>query len=192
MFDILDLLSFASILSMSSTSISSADLNNLKEQFSYAHIHAVVAAAGYCFKMSSREEDNDGIDLTIRALGSRGSRSRPTVDVQVKSTASALREDSLNVYYDLDVDAYKKLCSNDYSNPYILILVLLPEKSDDWLSSHTAQELCLRKCSYWKSFSGEPEIPNKKTIRVPIPKDNLFTVSALQKIMTKIRNREAL
>jgi len=56
---------------MSPTLFSSPDLNNIKEQFSYAHIHAVVAAAGYCFKMSSREEDNDGIYLKIILFRSR-------------------------------------------------------------------------------------------------------------------------
>lgn len=167
-------------------------LNNLKEEFSYAHVHAVVAAAGYSYKQSSRPEDNDGIDLTIRALGASGSYRRPTLDVQVKATSSHLREDREYIFYDLKVQDYRKLCSTDYSVPCILILVVLPPEPEDWLSSASPEELCLRKCSYWKSLEGAPDTQNEGQIRIKIPKTNLFSVESLRQIMEKVRNRQVL
>lgn len=58
-------------------------LNDRKEEFSYAYIQAVASATGLVVQKSPRMIDNQGIDITISyPIGAL-----PRIDAQVKCTS---------------------------------------------------------------------------------------------------------
>ena len=69
--------------------------------------------------------------------------------------------------------------------PRILVVVLIPETPEDWLTQSEA-ELCIRGCGYWISLRGKPKTQNTNAVTVAIPRTNQFTVAALQSIMERI------
>jgi hypothetical protein len=50
--------------------------------------------------------------------------------------------------------------------------------------------MVLRHCAYWVSLKGYPETQAKKTIRVFVPLANVFSVTAVQGIMQRLRERK--
>jgi Domain of unknown function (DUF4365) len=71
-------------------------LNTQKEDFSYAYIYAVTAAAGYSLQSATRRLDDSGIDATITVPGTIGSKRLPRFDIQLKSTSqNILQEQSI-------------------------------------------------------------------------------------------------
>lgn len=52
-------------------------LNTQKEDFSYAYVYGVAAAAGYSLQSATRQLDNSGIDATITVPGTIGSKRLP-------------------------------------------------------------------------------------------------------------------
>ncbi|NJO93884.1 MAG: DUF4365 domain-containing protein [Hydrococcus sp. RM1_1_31] len=51
----------------------------------------------------------------------------------------------------------------------------------------------MKYCGYWVSLQGYPETNNKKTVRISIPKEQLFTEKSLKKLMEEAsENRERL
>lgn len=161
------------------------DRNAHKEEFSYAYIHAVAAAAGYSCESATRLKDLEGIDITITALGVLGTRRCPRIDLQVKCTSRTdiIHDDCIK--FPLEVPAYEKLRFDDPTLPYFLVVVLVPDNLDDWLI-HSENELLLRHCGYWKSLVGEPETRNTKNITVQVPRTNLFTPDALKGFMQNL------
>ena len=161
------------------------DRNAHKEEFSYAYIHAVAAAAGYLCANATRLMDMEGIDVTIAALGVQGTRRCPRIDLQVKCTS---REDLVHddcIKYPLEVAAYDNLRFDDPSIPYYLVVVLVPNNIDNWLE-HSENELLLRHCGYWISLAGKPQTSNTTSITVQVPRENLFTPDALKGFMENL------
>ncbi len=74
---------------------------------------------------------------------------------------------------------------NDFAIPRILVVVLIPEKPEDWITQSEA-ELCMRDSGYWLSLRGMPETQNTTAVTVTIPRTNQITVAALQLIMEGI------
>ncbi len=140
------------------------DRNAHKEEFSYAYIHAVAAAAGYSCANATRLLDMEGIDVTITALGIQGTRRCPRIDLQVKCTYRTDIVHTACIKYPLEVQAYEKLRFDDPTIPYILVVVFVPDNLDEWLI-HSESELLLKHCGYWKSLAGEPGTRNRKNIR---------------------------
>jgi hypothetical protein len=56
----------------------------------------------------------------------------------------------------------------------------------------TEDQLIVRRCAYWQSFMGQPATKNKETIRVAVPRKNVFSVDALNQLATLIRAGEPL
>ncbi|MEM9927463.1 MAG: DUF4365 domain-containing protein [Cyanobacteria bacterium P01_D01_bin.50] len=50
----------------------------------------------------------------------------------------------------------------------------------------------LRRCGYWLSLKGQPETQNTESITVYLPRQQLFTVSAIKNIMEQIETRGKL
>jgi len=161
------------------------DRNAHKEEFSYAYIHAVAAAAGYSCSVSPRLLDLEGIDMTIAALGIQGTRRCPRIDLQVKCTSRTDIVDSDQIRYPLEVKAYRELAHDDRIIPCYLVIVLVPENIDDWLV-HSSSELLLRYCGYWVSLAGQPTTQNAKTVTVHVPRENLFSPEALKRLLLKV------
>jgi Domain of unknown function (DUF4365) len=157
------------------------DLNLQKEEFSYAYIHAIAATAGYCFQLAPRPLDMDGIDGIIATPATSGSLRRPRLEIQVKCTSRDILTEQ-KVLFPLAVKNYDDL---RYDDPYIsrlLVVVVVSENPQNWLK-HSETELCLQGCGYWISLRGQPATPNRTTVTISIPRQNLFNPPALITIM---------
>jgi hypothetical protein len=67
----------------------------------------------------------------------------------------------------------------------------MPADEAAW-TDQDEDRLLLRYCAYWLSLKGMPPTQNTATIRVAIPRTNVFSVSALTSLMEKVRKREEL
>lgn len=164
--------------------------NSHKEEFSYAYIHAVAAAAGYSCEKAPRLLDLEGIDLTVTAVGTQGSRRCPRIDLQVKCTSKVEITEDEHIKYRLRVEDYERLIFDDPTIPYYLVVVVVPDEVDDWLI-HSENEILLKRCGYWKCLAGEPPTKNTGKITVPIPRINLFTPSVLKGFMEHLGGRKS-
>lgn len=162
------------------------NLNTQKELFSYAYIHAVASAAGYSSEVT-KERDRYGIDLTI--AGEEGDFF-PQLDVQAKCISMDVPNDQF-VRYPLKLKNYNDLRTEKITAPRILVVVLVPEKIEDWLHQ-SEQEMCMKYCAYWKSLRGERETKNTTSVTVSLPRTNLFSVDALKSLMQRIAAGETL
>ena len=163
------------------------DLNTRKEEFSYAHIQAIASVAGYVVEKKPRPMDSAGLDLMIECPGEIGTVLFPKIDAQVKCTASKNIVSEKYIRFPLPVRNYDILRHLGPTVPQILIVVLVPEKVEQWLNI-TREETTMRKCAYWMSLKGKESVPNESTITVHIPQTNLLTPDSLSQIMTNSRN----
>jgi hypothetical protein len=161
------------------------DRNAHKEEFSYAYIHAIAAAAGFSCENATRLKDLEGIDITISALGIYGTRRCPRIDLQVKCTSRTDIVHSDCIKYPLEVPAYNNLRFDDPVIPCFLVVVLVPECLDEWLI-HSEKEVLLRHCGYWESLAGLPETNNTHNITVKVPRTNLLTPESLKGHMNRL------
>jgi hypothetical protein len=158
------------------------------EQLSRAYVQAVAAMA-HC--TCARPEQDYGVDLTIRLVEEVGGMIRPVgrnLDLQLKSTINATLTAS-EVVYDLDLRAYNILRKSTRRAPIFLVLLVLPPDQNNWLA-HTEDRLEVRRCAYWLSLRGAVAVPNTRSVRVRIPRQNQFTPDALARIMEAAANEE--
>ncbi|MDF5727244.1 MAG: DUF4365 domain-containing protein [Rhizonema sp. PD38] len=165
-------------------------LNTQKEDFSYAYVHAVTATAGYSLQTATRRLDDSGIDATITVPGKLNSKRLPRFDIQIKSTSQDINKYS-SIKYRLSIKNYDELREDDPFVPQLLILVLILDDVNDWLSQ-SEESLCLKQCGYWLSLRGQPPVDNLSTITVDIKRQNIFSPNALRMIMERIADGEPL
>jgi hypothetical protein len=152
-----------------------------QEALSRAYVKAIAAMAGVTCTDAAQDF---GIDQWLRAVeqvGHRYTDSGDQLDVQVRSTIRAVFTET-EVLYDLDVRTYDLLRKDRPRCPRILVVVVFPDDEDRWMSQ-SVEELIIRRCAYWRSFRGAPAVENLNTVRVPIPRTNVFSVAALRAIM---------
>lgn len=153
--------------------------NDKKEALSRAFASAVAAAAGYCTAPPA-DFDRDSIDMTFTAGGPR----RPKLDAQLKAS-SGLTDADDHFAFVLPKKNYEDLRA-DTVTPRILVVLDMPEPSDDWLLV-TNDNLVLRRCAYWTSLAGFPDTSNTTSVTVRIPKANRFDPPALAALMDQAR-----
>jgi hypothetical protein len=161
-----------------------------QEAVSRAYIHAIAARCG--LGCSFRDFDY-GIDLTVHAIqriGRRYVEAGFSLDIQAKTSTAAVVTPT-QVLYDMEVKAYDNLRAIDVGCPRIVVLLVMPKEELAW-TEQNEDHLLLRKCAYWMSLKGKPATTNTTTIRVAIPRTNLFSVDALTQLMDKVRKREEL
>jgi hypothetical protein len=112
------------------------------------------------------------------------------LDIQAKST-TARNLSATDVVYDLDVRNYDDLRDPQVGCPRILVLLVLPEEEGRWVEQ-TEDRLLMRHGAYWLSLKGRGPTVNQKTVRVLLPRANLFSAQALEILMGKVRGREPL
>lgn len=162
----------------------SIDLNTQKERFSDAYLHAVASAAGYA--VNPRPTDWVSIDWTIESHEKYEQRWFPTIDVQMKSTSS-IQLDGDYLSFPLEIKNHRELRGDLYGSPRILVMVHVPEDVEYWLQ-HSKEQLIVRHCGYWVSLREELESSNSSSVTVKIPRQNQFTVDALQSMMLRVGN----
>ena len=148
--------------------------NLIKEELSLAYVQAVTARSGH--DLTVRRVDYRGIDGTVENPLLRGVN---RVDFQLKSTTVYNIRDT-DIMYDLRVDNYNLLVS-ERDIPRVFILFIMPRDETQWLVQ-SPDELCLRRCAYWRSLMGEDPSNNRSTVRIPVPQANVFDQNGLRDV----------
>ena len=168
------------------TAAMSMDENEQKQQFSFAYIRAVAAAAG--FAVSRPEVDDDSIDLQITARGDSGTISSPKIELQVKCTSQNVVKDQ-HIAYSLNLKNYNELRMTTPQIPRILVVIVVPADVDDWLAQ-SEEALMMHHCGYWVSLCGRETTTNQYTVTVHLPRNQLFSSTQLRGIMTRVAECE--
>ncbi|KAA1179705.1 DUF4365 domain-containing protein [Paenibacillus sp. B2(2019)] len=159
---------------------------HIKEGLSLAYVSAVAHMAGMDY---TQPKFDYGIDGTISEIKVRPDGRRcPNgfkVEFQLKSTVN-LSMDSKYITYNLDSKNYNDLVETEIGTPRILIVFYLPRDRNHWLNL-SESELVLKHCAWWTCLYGNTPTRNVSKKTVQIPRDQLFDVSALQKIIRDIR-----
>lgn len=131
--------------------------------------------------------DDESIDLSIGSRGTRGKIHSPRIDAQLKSWRGTVIGDSFS--YSLKIKNYNDLRDRNVMIPRILIVVVVPKDVDDWLSQ-SSEQIILRRCGYWISLAGQPEVENSSSKTLSIPATNLFSIEGLRGILSRVGNGE--
>lgn len=154
--------------------------NDREEALSWAYVRAVAVSVGYT--VSQEDFDRDGIDVRIHA----GGWLSPSIGLQLKATVAlgAIRSDG-NYRYSLPMRNHERLVKPSQIPRYLAVLGL-PTEEVDWLSV-SPDRLVMRRCAYWVSLAGKPEIANQNSVTVGIPENNRFDPDALMQLLERSR-----
>jgi hypothetical protein len=134
-----------------------------------------------------------GIDVGLRAVIQRGTSSVDggvQANFQIKSTMRAsISEDA--IAYDLDPRTYESLRNTNPMGPLYLVVLIMPDDESLWLTQDLDQ-LILRHCAYWLSLEGYPAREATSSVRVTIPRSNVFSVGFVETIMQQLLDRSQL
>ncbi len=164
--------------------------NLRQEALSRAYVRAVATRAGL---ICGGTENDLGFDLFLRSVEIHGHQlwdSGPQLDLQLKSTTRAAVRESV-VAYDLEVRAYNILRQENVSRPRILVVLVLPENESEWMSQ-TEEALIIRRCAYWTSLRGAEPTTAQTTVRIMIPRTNVFSVQSLELLMDRAKEEGRL
>jgi Domain of unknown function (DUF4365) len=95
------------------------------------------------------------------------------------------------VVYDLEAKTYNDLIDRQLPNrriPCVLLLKTLPAEQDMWLKANE-DALILGGGCYWAFLSGVFS-SNTKTVRIRIPREQLFSPASLRWMLNRIGNGE--
>jgi hypothetical protein len=162
--------------------------NLQQEALALAYLHVVVARAGLIFTQPAYDV---GIDVCLHTVTRQGRRYGPggvQLDLQVKSTTRPIIRAG-ELLYDLDVKNYNDLRLPSPMCPRLLVVVVLPEDESQWLSQ-SPEELTLRRCAYWSWLAGAEPTSATSTIRVALSLTNVFSVSALHEMVSRLERGE--
>ena len=160
---------------------------HIKEELSFAYTQAISAYAGMGCEQRRRDY---GIDGNIKEIKYSTARKRYiesgfSIDFQLKSTVNAKINNGI-ILYDLEVKNYKDLIDTEVGTPRILILYCLPREKNKWIDI-LDDELKLRKCAYWCSLKGFPDVANKNSVRIRVPEKQKFTSKELLRLMNLVK-----
>ena len=163
----------------------------IKEELSYAYLHAVASHAGFSCEHGPRK-DMDSVDAQVLARGrlvADSTRFSPRLEFQLKATAVAAPTGT-HFSFALPMKNY-----NDLRQPRVvpvyLIVFTLPENAADWLALDE-EALVTRRCAYWCSLLGAPEVANTDSRTVRLPRNQCLTPDALTELMVYASREEDL
>jgi len=158
--------------------------NLVKEELSYAYVHAIASRARFECNHGPRH-DLDSIDATISARGRLANSSlisSPRIELQLKSTSGISLLDTDDYFsFDVPIKNYNDLRQRRAIPAYFVVFIM-PADETQWLTQ-TEESLITRHCAYWRSLLNAPEVTNTETKRIRIPRTNLLTVEALRNLM---------
>lgn len=108
----------------------------------------------------------------------------------MKSTSQTPIEQHGKYSYSLKAKNYNELRSTHTGASQLLIVLFLPSDVESWLV-HSEECLVARRCAYWLSLRGAPEI-DQDSRTVYIPRANQLSVLALRALMTRFSKLEVL
>jgi hypothetical protein len=158
--------------------------NHRQEALCRVYVQAVAALA--CVATSVPMPDY-GVDLSLREVVQRGQRhldGRLQLDLQLRSTTRAYLTET-HVGHDLDVPTHDFLRER---SPVccLLVVLVLPDDEALWLSQ-TIEELVVRHCAYWFSLRGADPARTTSSVRISIPRSQVFSVQAVQDMLNRLR-----
>jgi hypothetical protein len=159
--------------------------NLIKEEISYAYLHAVASQAG--FKIDRPRIDDDSIDVTVSATGKLSSDSKihsPKLDIQLKATSQVLPSSDEAISFFLKKKNHDDLRAASMA-PRILVVLCLPDTRENWVS-HGIENLIIKKCAYWANIALLPACTQETGETIYLHKRNHFSPEALKQIMEKI------
>ena len=168
------------------------DENEQKQQLSAAYLHAVASAAGYACQTPA--VDDDSVDRALVARGwvdESAVHYSPRIDIQLKGlTRPPLARGETSFSYPLKKKNYDDLRQEGPMVPRLLVVLLLPESSGDWVSQGDRQ-LAIRYAAYYLSLCGMPERNDVKyKVTVDVPRKNLFSANHLHRLMAQASRGE--
>lgn len=161
--------------------------NHRQEALCRAYVQAIAALAGvgtgnYAFDY--------GVDMSLRAIlqsDNLHQDARVQLDLQLRSTTRANVSET-QVSYDLNVRTYEYLRIPSWIH-CILVLLVLPGDEAQWLSQ-SVEELIVRHCAYWISLEGSEPTTATSSVRITIPRTQVFSVEAVRSFMDRLMQGE--
>ncbi len=128
-----------------------------------------------------------GVDGTFRRIIKRRQRlfeSGFALDYQLKASARWQAE-TAHIVYDLAAKTYNDLVLRNAGEaaPLLLLLLCLPQEPAQWLECNERQ-LLLRGGCYWSFVTGNVT-KNVRTVRLRIPRQQLFTPAAMPDLLAR-------
>lgn len=165
---------------------------HIKEELSFAYTQAISAYAGMGCEQRRRDYGIDGSinEIIYSKIRKRHVESGYSIDFQLKATVNAKIKDGI-ILYDLEVKNYRDLIDVNTGKARILILYCLPREKKEWLDI-LEDEIKLRKCAYWCSLKGFPDVLNKRRVRIKFPESQKFTPDELTRLMHLVKGGVAL
>ncbi|MFC6046477.1 DUF4365 domain-containing protein [Methylobacterium hispanicum] len=158
-------------------------IQHTQECLSLAYVHAIAGRAGANL-LVGRVHDY-GVDGSFRHVeifdNGRRVESGTAVDFQLKATTRWSANET-EIIYDLEAKTFNDFIRRrSRAIPFILIVLCLHSKMDQWLTT-TEDDLVLRQCCYWFKPTGAITL-NPTTIRIKVPRVNIFTAERLATIL---------
>jgi len=164
--------------------------NDIKEELSYAYVHAVASRAGFgCDRIS---KDRGSVDVVISADGGFPDDAvvqHAVMQVQLKATSQIVNGDP-HFSFALPIKNYNELRARSLA-PRMLVVLLMPEDPEHWLTVDK-ETLIARRCAYWRNLKGEAEVENETSRSVRIATKNIFSPEALKALVTRISRQEEI
>lgn len=158
--------------------------NELKEELSYAYIHALSARAG--FTCDRPGKDRQSMDVQVNSEGRACEQAlivQAHLGIQLKATAQEI-PDGNEIPFSLPIKNYNDLrCLN--AIPRLLVLFVMPPDANQWLRCEIEEHLITRRCAYFLNLFGYPEVQNATARTVHIPRQNVLTVESLKNLMVQ-------
>ncbi len=177
------------------------DRNAVREELSYAALHALITQARGSCKTEARGADAAGVDASCLFMGAFSPEpralTRVAFGVQLKATSGIDKpvKQAGAEFWSLKIDVKLAQKYSEPGNaPLILVLALLPkeEEFDDWLRLDEKQ-LIMKARLYWTPLEGFATPENQKTTTIYVPKKNLLTPEAiLNEIVVPLALRKEL
>lgn len=169
--------------------IRALELNDRKEQLSFAYLAAVSSVAGFGVQGMWPAPDRDSVDMVVADRGAQGTIKSPRLEVQLKATAASV-PDTAHISFPLKLKNYNDLRAKreNLMIPKILLVVFVPGDNVDYWLDQSEETLAMKRCGYWCSLRDMESVGNSNTVSILLPRSNLLTVDALRSIMQGISN----
>jgi len=158
---------------------------HIEESLSLSYVNAVVSKTGQIFNVITRDYGVDGSVRRVDSINGDLIDMGAVFDCQLKASKN-WSENETEIIYDIKADAYNRLVARRKNStlPCFLIFMCLPEDESEWLCI-TENELILKRSCYYYQVPGE-HTQNTSSVRIKIPKINLFDCVALNGLMESL------
>jgi len=164
--------------------------NDIKEELSYAYVHAVASRAG--FTCERPPKDRGSVDVVSRTEGGMPDDvvlQHAVLQAQLKAT-SQIGNVNGQFSFPLPIKNYDELRARSMA-ARLLIVFVMPDDPMAWLTVDR-ETLIARRCAYWCNLKGEPAVENETSRSVRVRTANLFTPERLKALMMKLCMQEEI